>query len=41
MQIFPSKLLRRGLGFMDKVDPAEVMKETNLIVRDWILANIC
>ena len=29
------------MGFMDKVDPAEVMRETNLIVRDWILANIC
>ena len=39
--MFPSKLLRRGLGFMDKADPADVMKETNLIVRDWILSHTC
>jgi len=38
--MFPSKVLRRGLGFMDKVDPAEVMKATNQIVRDWLRANI-
>merc|ERR1719397_2053798 len=39
--MFPSKLLRRGLGFMDKVDPEEVMKETNLLVRNWIQTKIC
>lgn len=38
--MFPSKVLRRGLGFMDKVDPEEVMKATNLLVRDWMLANL-
>ena len=38
--MFPSKALRRGLGFMDKVDPEEVMKATIQIVRDWILSNI-
>ena len=38
--MFPSKVLRRGLGFMDKVDPEDVMKATNLLVRDWLLTNI-
>ena len=33
--IFPSKLIRKGLGFMDKVDPSTVMKETHQLVLDW------
>ena len=33
--MFPSKLIRKGLGFMDKVDPSTVMKETHQLVLDW------
>ena len=41
--IFPSAptLLRRGFGFMDKMEPAVVMTEINSSVHTWFKKNVC
>jgi len=39
--VFPITLLAKGLGFMDKVDPALVTKETNALILDWFRKSSC
>ena len=39
--IFPSSFLRRSLGFMDKVDPSIVMRQTNQMVLEWFKGVVC
>ena len=38
--VFLSQAIRRGLGFMDKVEPEQVMEETNQLVLRWLQKNI-